>query len=399
MIRNTAAARLIGSYNELLSDVGDENGIVVLIRNACMKARIEDVTVPACAGPRWNAVLRSWSTKITEDFVMNNPQRPDQEASVVTVLHSLGDLISGLDRRMGILETTVRSRTTENATNDLQVDNHKMILQQVEILKAQLAETTRAKNRYKRMVSAYEAQLSPAATPQKYGTSLHGTPGTKPGASVRLFNEVCGKPSATLAGNESAVVTKELVTISDALSGIGKPKAVTSGVTVAGELKRLWEAQALCARKIGEVPKSVLFDPKSKYFVGVPISFSEKNRYRGAMTCVAMAITSDQWKALQTQDLNGLDMRTLFYDIEKRTLLKVKELEVQWGTRINSGGKDKAKPGMNSLGIRFSALRKKLVAMKHSEVDIHNMIAKHTGDSEAGAQSTLTGYFGGKPKV
>ena len=117
------------------------------------------------------------------------------------------------------------------------------------------------------------------------------------------------------------------------------------------------------------------------------------------MTCIAMAITADQWKTLKTQDLNGLDMRTLFYDIEKRTLLKVKELEVQWGTRRNSGGKDKAKPGMNSLGIRFSALRKKLVAMKHSEVDIHNMIAKHTGDSEAGAQSTLTGYFGGKPKV
>jgi hypothetical protein len=174
MIRNTAAARLIGSYNELLSNVGAENGVITLIRNACLKAQIEDVTVAACSGPRWNAVLRSWSTKITEDFERNNPQRPNQEASIVSVLHSLGDMISGVDRRLGSLESTVRGQTIDNATTALKVDHQTMILQQVETLKAQLAEMKQAKDRYKRMVSVYQEQsVSPTATPERYSTSRH----------------------------------------------------------------------------------------------------------------------------------------------------------------------------------------------------------------------------------
>ena len=43
--------------------------------------------------------------------------------------------------------------------------------------------------------------------------------------------------------------------------------------------------------------------------------------------------------------------RRLFADAEKATMLKAKELEVQWGLRSNIGGPDKAKAGMNSLGI------------------------------------------------
>jgi hypothetical protein len=74
------------------------------------------------------------------------------------------------------------------------------------------------------------------------------------------------------------------------------------------------------------------------------VGSKKRERYTDAMTCIAMAITADQWKTLKTQDLNGLDMRTLLFEIEKRTLLKVRELEVQWGTRKNSGGKDEAKP-------------------------------------------------------
>ena len=91
MIQNTAAACLMKSYNELLTDVGAKNGIVTLIRNACLKAHIEDVTVPPSSGFRWNAVMRSWSTKITKDFETSNSHRPNQEAPIVTVLHSLGD--------------------------------------------------------------------------------------------------------------------------------------------------------------------------------------------------------------------------------------------------------------------------------------------------------------------
>ena len=73
MIQNTAAACLMKSYNELLTDVGAKNGIVTLIRNACLKAHIDDVTVQVCSWSRWTTVLRLWSTEITEDFERNNP--------------------------------------------------------------------------------------------------------------------------------------------------------------------------------------------------------------------------------------------------------------------------------------------------------------------------------------
>ena len=111
MVRNTAAARLIGSYNQLYEDAGETNEIIRLIRHACMRAKIEDATVPPSPGVRWNVVLRSWSTKITEDFERNNPQRPNMEAPIATILHSLRDQFSAFDRRIGMLEATVRGQT------------------------------------------------------------------------------------------------------------------------------------------------------------------------------------------------------------------------------------------------------------------------------------------------
>ena len=79
MVRNTAAACLIGSYNELHTNAGVKNGVVTLIGNAWLRAQLEDATVPPYSGVRLNAVLRSWPTKITKDFERNNPQRPNME--------------------------------------------------------------------------------------------------------------------------------------------------------------------------------------------------------------------------------------------------------------------------------------------------------------------------------
>jgi hypothetical protein len=98
---------------------------------------------------------------------------------------------------------------------------------------------------------------------------------------LHSFKGRYGKPSTTLAVNEHAGVTKKLVTVSEALSRVGNPKVVTSGVTILGELERLWEAQALCACKIGKAPKSIMFDTKSKYFVGIPSGFKEKREVHG----------------------------------------------------------------------------------------------------------------------
>ena len=85
----------------------------------------------------------------------------------------------------------------------------------------------------------------------------------------------------------------------------------------------------------------------------------EKRRYTDAIMCVAMVIAPKQWKALQTPDFSGQNPRTEVFEIQKCTLSQMMELEIQWGVRMNSKGKDRSKLGMNSLGICFSGVRKK----------------------------------------
>ena len=64
--------------------------------------------------------------------------------------------------------------------------------------------------------------------------------------------------------------------------------------------------------------------------------------------------------------------------------------------RNNMSGTAKARAGMNSLGIRFAKLKRKMQTMKKSDVEIANIIARLTGESEDGSQSTMTSFFSGK---
>ena len=76
------------------------------------------------------------------------------------------------------------------------------------------------------------------------------------------------KPSASKPSSATVPITGTAV-----LAGLGLPKTVTSGVTVAGELFRLWEANMFF---VGETTRTILSDPKMKHFVGVPAGFKEK---------------------------------------------------------------------------------------------------------------------------
>ena len=60
------------------------------------------------------------------------------------------------------------------------------------------------------------------------------------------------------------------------------------------------------------------------------------------------------------------------------------------------GGTNKAESGMNSLGILFAKLKKKMESMNKSDVEIANIIARLTGKREDGSQSTMTNFFRGK---
>ena len=175
-------------------------------------------------------MLRSWSTKITNDFETNNPQRPNQEVSIVIVLHSLGDQVSTVDRRLGILEATVRGQTKDNATSALESDHQSMMLQQIKNLKAQLAEKTAEtklyKDRYKHLLGMYQSQLeSPTAAPERLTPPPPSTAGTLPWSLARKFNEVSSKPSASKPSSATIPVTETTV-----FDSLGLSKTVTNGV-------------------------------------------------------------------------------------------------------------------------------------------------------------------------
>jgi len=176
------------------------------------------------------------------------------------------------------------------------------------------------------------------------------------------------------------------------LDSLGLAKTVTSGTEVAGELFRLWKAKKFF---VGGTTKHILFDTALKDFVGVKPGFSEKKRYKDGMMCVAMAITPKQWKALQTPDVNGTGPRTEVFDIQKCTLLKVLELEIQWGVKgvKAESKKDKSQPGLNSIGMRFCAIKKKMKAMKKSDTEVTNIIDRLIGETGSECQSTLAGFL------
>ena len=392
MVRNTAAARLIGSYNQLYEDAGESNEIIRLIRHACMRAKIEDATVPPSPGVRWNVVLRSWSTKISEDFERNNPQRPNMEAPVATILHSLGDQFSGFDRRIAMLEATVREQTKTNAASVLESDHNGMMTQQIKTLKAQLSEKTaeskQHRERYKQLLAMHHSQLqSPIASPERLSLPPPCTTDALPGSLARKFNDVSSLSSASKASSSTVRAPESVV-----LDSLGLAKTVTSGTEVAGELFRLWKAKKFF---VGGTTKRILFDAALKDFVGVKPGFSEKKRYKDGMMCVAMAITPKQWKALQTPDVNGTGPRTEVFDIQKCTLLKVLELEIQWGVKgvKTKNKKDKSKPGLNSIGMRFCAIKKKMKAMKKSDTEVTNIIDRLIGQTGSECQSTLAGFL------
>ena len=68
MMIETAVARLIDSYLQLIVDSESNNQIVQKIQATCRKANIDDPAVLLGPGPRWHDVLKSWLQSITADF-------------------------------------------------------------------------------------------------------------------------------------------------------------------------------------------------------------------------------------------------------------------------------------------------------------------------------------------
>jgi hypothetical protein len=115
----TCAARLIGSYNKLCTDlksaaqekppygVGpDNNPIMIAIQDAAARANIDDPTIPQILNvPCWLTVLRTWSNRITDHFKTSNPDRISQNASLTQqVVGMQNQLLDNLGSFKGLSE-------------------------------------------------------------------------------------------------------------------------------------------------------------------------------------------------------------------------------------------------------------------------------------------------------
>ena len=94
-----ALASLIRHYKSLVQDLGSDNVIVMKIHQVMKKAKIEDHDVPNdVKGPRYLAILRLWSEKVSADFIERNTKQVRNDApleqqvqAVATGLHMLAN--------------------------------------------------------------------------------------------------------------------------------------------------------------------------------------------------------------------------------------------------------------------------------------------------------------------
>ena len=90
MLPFVVVVRLVGSYNQVVRDLGRHNLINVKLEAAAKKADIKDPKVPVVGNETHVQVLQHWSTVILDDFeTKNNAQLVSQDSNVNSLLQQL----------------------------------------------------------------------------------------------------------------------------------------------------------------------------------------------------------------------------------------------------------------------------------------------------------------------
>ena len=439
----TAAARIVGSYNKLLVDVGNDNAIVQLIQTAARTAKIDDTTIPVndTLGPRWKITLRDWSSRVDKEFKSKNSETvpenaPWTEQLTVTMskMQSIGKLVETMGGQMHCIasdSSTMQSQMVHMQSQFGLVVSH---LTQLSTAVAQLAQQQQQQSsrdveneKLLRKIRRLEAMLinspesSPAAGVKRGAEADPHSPADKRGRislphnnsdlslesvsanqqhvpqSLEIPTPSIMTAPALLPRLSNATATDVLPQLSNAtLDGIPINNKATSGVTVVIELERLWN-NGLVKRAVDAIEngrtlsKRILFDPRVQYFVGYNPNFvgNEQSRYVHAMTVVAMSFQETQWTAMCRGELDDKEKRMLFAAISAATLDKCLELEGK-----AAGSKSKAGAGLVSVGTRFQASKKKWKNEKKKEdVDFVEMIMEKCGDGRVGGQTNLNHFF------
>ena len=139
-----SAARLVGSYNDLIRDFGTDHEVVKLIMEAARRAKVDDEHVKDKGGPRHHVVLKDWSRRVTEQFKEDNDQVSPDNPKVNEEL--LRKLIHKVDK----LEASVAGHDERNRHYESALDEIKMQKEELASMKITM---TRKEQHVKRLES------------------------------------------------------------------------------------------------------------------------------------------------------------------------------------------------------------------------------------------------------
>ena len=384
------AARLIGDYNNLIGDLGTDHKVVKLIMAAARQANVDDVRVTDMGQPRYHVVLKDWSRQITEKFMKDNDQVSSDNPKVnEELLRVLIDKVHKLDASVAAHDD--RDRHLGSA------------LDQIDIQKYELASKIKEIKRQGKLIDRLQRSLQTAHQMQQEQASSPESPihhhdfnfladvaAKRPPILDLDSSEFAPASKKTTAANSTDVPTKL-----DGVLDITKKKSV-AGIKVSDELERMWDEKVLVkmSKELeGErvLSKDVLFTRSRTCVHGHPAfkENSELAKYDAGMIFVALALSDcdDDWKKLCAGELDDLARRHLFAKIEKDTMFKACEIEMQLVEKAKQG----SKATVHSLGSRFKDMTKK---KKNSDrqFDINDYVRRKLGESDGKKQQTKLGF-------
>ena len=380
----TCAACIIGWYNNLVRDVGNENPIVVRIHQAAQRSQLSDDSVTLSAGaPGWRLVLKSWSKRIKDRFEEDNPQMPSFSAPLTEQYMGISTQFSSvLSRLINVESSMAELSNSHNMLSKLQETNVTLVNKVLELTSELKKSQSKAEKLERRLdtITTAATFASPLSTPTA-ATRLETAPRSLAGnkrSSDEINEEVQGtddnvmaEPSndATEQAARAEVALEAMQPVQGAMAGVAvetvqrDPNAwgsldgiVTSTVdltkiTVRTELECMWHSNKFKDKTDGEgniirLPKHALFDTMCAHFLGYNADMArdqtgQKKAYTDSMTVVAVSMEQRNWDTLREDSLTAEQMRQVVGDIIRDMYKKLKELEIEYlGRSPNSKFKE-----------------------------------------------------------
>jgi len=99
---------MIGWYNHFKADYGNVHPIVKKIQHAAKYAGLRDASLSQLPNvPMWLTTLNLWSKQIHDNFVVNNPERMDENATLMQQYQGLSSQVGSVLSKVAALEAKV----------------------------------------------------------------------------------------------------------------------------------------------------------------------------------------------------------------------------------------------------------------------------------------------------